>query len=417
MRQVPLLALPPANVWSPKTATRIDGVAVELLGRGETASAYRGEDGLAYLLMDDARNDGSRDLLARLHAEGVPHMPAIEVLGRVPYGKVYRMPFYDVPPRGDAARKVWDALQSVRQLTVADTVRSARRFINSGHRFPQSLYVALLELDSGVGELRGDLEDWRFDVHADNVASDPTTGEFIFLDPLVNFSVMDESQARVNPGGFRPVASLIAQHRLPYSASEVPYEVSTLEHRVDVRNRIRLAPGVHACSQRVAGGRESFVAVADSRELLYLTDDAGRGCYFYRSFMGSRGKAQGAWYPCGGTLASATGRTLWIIKGDAHGDPGYGRPALAAMADRVNRALPHDDAGVDRLIETLTRMDSRTFARARLDVLPYLRATQNLGDDLSEHQVRALNIWKKLTLNTAWGARQNPGGRRRRWPA
>lgn len=53
-----------------RNRTRIGNVRVRRLGAGDAATAYKGEDGRVYLLTDDKRNDGARDLYARLRRRG-----------------------------------------------------------------------------------------------------------------------------------------------------------------------------------------------------------------------------------------------------------------------------------------------------------------------------------------------------------
>ncbi len=192
----------------------------------------------------------------------------------------------------------------------------------------------------------------------------------------------------------------------PQAAS---YEISTLDSRVDVGNDVQLASGLRVCMQKVKHDRECLVSLHNGREFLYLVDAAGRGCYVYRSFMGTTNKAQGTWYPCGGALASKSGIVDWIIKGDPEKDPGYGRPALAAMVALANKVLPHSDADVDSFLTALSGMHPRDLFRADPEIVPYLRATVPLGDKSKEERAEAhtfcFHIWRVLTLTRAWGPR------------
>jgi hypothetical protein len=105
--------------------------------------------------------------------------------------------------------------------------------------------------------------------------------------------------------------------------------------------------------QLSASGENVLVSFYDNRPIIVVRNDQdGRWSFFYQSFSGASGKKAGQWYPCGGLAKSTTHG--WIVKADVVNDPGYGRQGLLDLYQRVNEALPHDDASTAVLLNKLT---------------------------------------------------------------
>ena len=170
---------------------------------------------------------------------------------------------------------------------------------------------------------------------------------------------------------------------------------------------IRLADGVYMIPMETASGIISPIQFSSEREMIFLRDDQGRGIWFYRSFMGTGGKTQGQWFPTGGVAALAKGGK-WIVKGDTS-DPGYGRPDLAAFAEKVNAVLPHSDKDMDEFIKThLADYLKSTGGKSSL-LDPALQAKEidfgKYEQGNMEHYGEILNLWKNSYLNRVWGRR------------
>lgn len=195
-------------------AVSIDGVPVTYLGRGEHATAYKGTAPgrrvpEAYLLIDDELNDGARDVYAQLYARGVPHIPAVEVLGWVPHGKAYRMPFYRVPPTGEARERMMRLVEAANRVR-QDIGQTAARLADED----PSLAFALRELAGALPEPSR----WALDLTGSNMGMD-AQGELILLDVAYSSSIIHRQtfggHTRHNPAWRDPLPGGLADGRRP----------------------------------------------------------------------------------------------------------------------------------------------------------------------------------------------------------
>jgi hypothetical protein len=162
--------------------------------------------------------------------------------------------------------------------------------------------------------------------------------------------------------------------------------------------------GFEILPQPSKGGAGNLVTFCDNRPIILVKNvNDGRWAYFYQSFSGTSGKEAGRWYPCGGLAVSAT--HAWIIKGDVVADPGYGRPGLLDLYQRVNEALPHDDDSTADLLNKLTGTglgwkvaDEATFVK-RPNAYFKGCLTQEVMRDLYQR-------WRNHYLVPMWGTRQ-----------
>ncbi len=140
------------------------------LGHGASATAYSADDGIVYLHVH--RDDGARQVLARLYAEGVPHMPAIEVLDE----GWYCMPRYRVPPVEDSpADDLLSVLLMKAHLAKGGLSATAARLPD--HEKYDSLREALYALVRALGA------GWMLDLKPENFGEDEQ-GNLVFLDPV-----------------------------------------------------------------------------------------------------------------------------------------------------------------------------------------------------------------------------------------
>ena len=159
----------------------------------------------------------------------------------------------------------------------------------------------------------------------------------------------------------------------------------------DLGGGVRIMYHVNALGQEVA------VSTHEMRPIIWVEDAKGRGNWFYQSFSGTDGKAQGHWYPVGGVLNDRSG---WIIKGDPHKDPGYGRPALARLVTIVDNALPHTDTETEAFLKEITKGKFSSFAENEDNP----QTSSGKGSNDTERR-EMINKWKVDYLNKVWGHR------------
>ncbi len=159
----------------------VGGLPLKQLGIGCMAAAYTGPDDMVYLLIDDSYNDGARDVLVELYQQGVRHIPAIEVYGRVPGGTVYRMPKYETLMRffDDDSSPVgtWEARWEEMQKQFPPSIHATMDllFHTAKERYPRVQ----------TGKAAGKPMQWGFDLSPRNIGIDPVTNELVLLDVII----------------------------------------------------------------------------------------------------------------------------------------------------------------------------------------------------------------------------------------
>jgi hypothetical protein len=213
-----------------------------------------------------------------------------------------------------------------------------------------------------------------------------------------------------------PLVSGIAYVPNPRPHPEQPLEVTVRSERIGTLGR-DLAPGVRLISQISQTEKEVWVTHGEARLFVLLQDGLGRSSYFYQSFSGTGGKAQGAWFPSGGILADRQGRGVWVIKGSPKTDPGAGRAALLELYEKANAVLPQSDADTDRFVKKLTGVgfDEDFTYKDAYAIKPVLRILEDgSARDLQakwgswSYQFWALNALDKTFGKRTFNMKSNP---------
>ena len=213
-----------------------------------------------------------------------------------------------------------------------------------------------------------------------------------------------------------PIVSGIAYVPNPRPHPEQPLEVTVRSERIGTLGR-DLAPGVRLISQISQTEKEVWVTHGEERLFVLLQDGLGRSSYFYQSFSGTGGKAQGAWFPSGGILADRQGRGVWVIKGSPKTDPGAGRAALLELYEKANAVLPQSDADTDRFVKKLTGVgfDEDFTYKDAYAIKPVLRILEDgSARDLQakwgswSYQFWALNALDKTFGKRTFNMKSNP---------
>lgn len=213
-----------------------------------------------------------------------------------------------------------------------------------------------------------------------------------------------------------PLVSGIAYVPNPRPHPEQPLEVTVRSERIGTLGR-DLASGVRLISQISQTEKEVWVTHGEERLFVLLQDGLGRSSYFYQSFSGTGGKAQGAWFPSGGILADRQGRGVWVIKGSPKTDPGAGRAALLELYEKANAVLPQSDADTDRFVKKLTGVgfDEDFTYKDAYAIKPVLRILEDgSARDLQakwgswSYQFWALNALDKTFGKRTFNMKSNP---------
>jgi transposase-like protein len=205
-----------------------------------------------------------------------------------------------------------------------------------------------------------------------------------------------------------PSVSGIAYVPNPRPHPEQPLEVTVRSERIGTLGR-DLAPGVRLISQISQTEKEVWVTHGEERLFVLLQDGLGRSSYFYQSFSGTGGKAQGAWFPSGGILADRQGRGVWVIKGSPKTDPGAGRAALLELYEKANAVLPQSDADTDRFVKKLTGVgfDEDFTYKDAYEIKPVLRILEDgsARDLQTKWGSWAYQFWALNALDKTFGKR------------
>lgn len=216
----------------------------------------------------------------------------------------------------------------------------------------------------------------------------------------------------VRRNGYKAVIPLVSgiayvAKKNPMPMPGAPIEVTTRSERIGSKSR-DLAPGVRMISQISRTEKEVWVTHGEQRLFLYLQDEQGRGSYFYQSFAGTGGKAQGFWFPSGGVMADPSGSGVWVIKGNPKTDPGAGREGLLALYEKANAVLPQSDADTDAWLMRLVGMDYGDISyKDEYEIKATLRLMESGAprDLQAKWGGWAYQFWALNALDKTWGKR------------
>ena len=197
--------------------------------------------------------------------------------------------------------------------------------------------------------------------------------------------------------------------RNPQQYPDQPVLITLRSERLDDTVTRELAPGLTLVAQKTKTGALSFVTHTDERLFVFVKDAQGRGCYFYQSFSGTGGKAQGSWFPSGGPMADKSGATMWVIKGSPKTDPGAGRVPLLELFQLVNSVFPQSDADTDKFVKRLTGVAlSEDFTyKDEFEIVPliYIQGSQYESGLKDRWMSWAYQFWALNVLDKTFGKR------------